>query len=63
MDSYIITLYKNKRGLGDCNNYRRISLLSAVGEIVARIILTRLQTLPNGCTLTHSVVSAQVEEL
>ena len=44
-DSNIITLYKNKGDRGDCNNYRGIYLLSVVGNIFARIILTRLQTL------------------
>ena len=36
--------YKNKGDRGDCNHYRGTSLLSVVGRIFARIILTRLQT-------------------
>lgn len=41
----IITLYKGKGDRGDCNNYRGISLLSIVGKLFARVILTRLQRL------------------
>jgi len=44
-DANIITLYKNKGDRGDCNNYRGISLLSIIGKLFARIVLTRLQTL------------------
>ena len=44
-DSNAITLYKNKGDRGDCSNHRGLSLLSVVGKIFARIILTRLQTL------------------
>ena len=44
-DSKIITLYKNKGERNDCNNYRRISLLSIVGKVFARVILMRLQKL------------------
>ena len=44
-DSNIITLYKNKGARNDCNNYRRISLLSVVGKLIARLVLARLQLL------------------
>ena len=44
-DTKITTLYKGKGDRSDCNNYRGISLLSIVGKVYARIILTRLQTL------------------
>jgi len=42
-DAKIVTLYKNKAERSDCNNYRGISLLSIVGKVFARVILTRLQ--------------------
>lgn len=41
----IVTLYKNKGDRSDCNNYRGISLLSIVGKLFARIVLSRLQLL------------------
>ena len=44
-DATIVTLYKNKGDRSDCNHYRGISLLSIVGKVFARILLTRLQTL------------------
>ncbi|XP_014786063.1 uncharacterized protein LOC106880575 [Octopus bimaculoides] len=44
-DANIITLYKNKCDLGDCNNYCEISLLRTVGKTFARFILSRLQLL------------------
>ena len=44
-DSKIITLYKNKGEMSDCNNYRGISLLSIVGKVFAWVILIRLQKL------------------
>jgi len=44
-DSTIITLYKNKGGCSDYNNYRRISLLSIVRKAFARAVLNRLQSL------------------
>ena len=40
-----MTLYKNKGDCSDCNSYRGISLLSIVGKVFARVILTRLQVL------------------
>lgn len=45
MDANIVTLYKNKGDRSDCNNYRGISLLSAVGKLFARVVLKRLQVL------------------
>lgn len=44
-DAKIVTLYKNKGERSDCNNYRGISLLSIVGKVFAKVILTRLQKL------------------
>ena len=44
-DARIITLYKNKGDRSDCNNYRGISLLSIVGKVFARVVLSRLQEL------------------
>ena len=41
----IITLYKNKGDSTDCNNYRGIFLLSVVGKLFARTVLSRLQLL------------------
>ena len=42
-DAKIVTLFKNKGGHSDCNNYRGISLLSIVGKVFARVVLARLQ--------------------
>ena len=44
-DANIVTLYKHKGDRSDCNNYRGISLLSVVGNVFARVALTRLQIL------------------
>ena len=44
-DASVTRIYKNKGDRGDCNNYRGISLLSVTGKVIARAILTRLQTL------------------
>lgn len=44
-DAKIITLFKNKGDRSDCNNYRGISLLSIVGKVFARVVLTRLQVI------------------
>ena len=42
-DCKIITIYKNKGQMSDCNNYRGISLLSIIGKTFARVALKRLQ--------------------
>ena len=44
-DAKIVTLYKNKGERSDCNKYRDISLLSTVGKMYARVLLSRLQRL------------------
>ena len=44
-DAKIVTLYKYKGDRGDCINYHGISLLSIVGKVFARVVLTRLQVL------------------
>ena len=44
-DAKIVTLYKNKGARSDCNNYRGISLLSIVGKLFAKVLLSRLQRL------------------
>ena len=44
-DANVVTLYKNKGDRGDCNNYRRVSLLSAVGKVFARVILKKFHVL------------------
>ena len=44
-DANVVTLYKNKGGRSDCNNYRGISLLSVVRKVFARVVLKRLQVL------------------
>jgi hypothetical protein len=44
-DANIVTLYKGKGDRGDCNNYRGISLLSIVGKLFGRVVLSRLQQL------------------
>ena len=44
-DAKIVTLYKNKGGSSDCNNYRGISLLSIVGKVYTRVELAHLQQL------------------
>ncbi|KAI8505331.1 hypothetical protein Bbelb_174400 [Branchiostoma belcheri] len=46
-NSKIITLYKNKGDRSDCNSYRGISLLSIVGKVFAKVVLSRLQVLAN----------------
>ena len=44
-DAKIITLFKNKGERSDCNNYRGISLLSVIGNVLPKVILMRLQKL------------------
>ena len=44
-DDNIVTLYRSKGDRSECNNYRGISLLSAVGKVFARVALTKLQIL------------------
>ena len=44
-DAEIVTLYKNKGGRSDCNNYRGISLLSIMGKPYALVLLVHLQQL------------------
>ena len=61
----IITLYKNKRVKSDCSNYRRITLLSIAGKIVARILLNRLllavteEHLPRASAASEPIVVQQ----
>jgi len=42
-DTNIITLYKNKGGRRDCNNYCGISLLCIAGKGFARLLLPRVR--------------------
>ena len=44
-DAKIVTLFKNKGDRSDCNNYRRISLLSVVSKVFARVVRAGLQIL------------------
>ena len=44
-DAKIVTLFKNKGDRSVCDNYRGISLLSIVGKIFARVVLSRLQVI------------------
>ena len=44
-DANMVTLYKNKGDIGDCSNYRGISLLSTLEKLFARVVLKRLQVL------------------
>lgn len=44
-DAKIVTLYKNKGGRSDCNNFRGISLLSIMGKPCAIVLLLHLQQL------------------
>eukprot|EP00745_Piridium_sociabile_P017972 TRINITY_DN26814_c0_g1_i26.p1 TRINITY_DN26814_c0_g1~~TRINITY_DN26814_c0_g1_i26.p1 ORF type:complete len:202 (+),score=51.54 TRINITY_DN26814_c0_g1_i26:351-956(+) len=52
-DASIVTLYKNKANRSDCNNYRGISLLSVVGKVFARVVLSRLQKLAERVYAPH----------
>ena len=45
-DANIVTLCKNKGDRGDCNNYRGISLLNIIGKLFAKVVLMKLQVLP-----------------
>ena len=38
-------LYKNKSERGDCNNYRRLSLLCVTGKVLAKVLLNSFQQL------------------
>lgn len=58
-DANIITLYKNKGDRSDVNNYRGISLLSAIDKLFARDVLVRLQILAERVYPSHNVVSEQ----
>ena len=60
-DTKIITLYKNKGDRRNFNNYRGISLLSVVGKVFARVVLTRLQVLA-ASTPSPSAVSGQIDQ-
>ena len=42
-DANIVTLYKNKGDVGDCNNYSDISLLNIVGKLFAKVVLMKLR--------------------
>ena len=42
-DALIVTIYKKKGDRSDCGNHRGVSLLSAAGKILAKIILGRIQ--------------------
>ena len=44
-DAKIVSLYKNKGDMGDCNNYRGISLLNIVGKLFAKVVLMKLRVL------------------
>ena len=44
-DANIVTLYKNKGDMSDCDNYRGIPVISLVGKVIARAFLARLQKL------------------
>ena len=50
-DANIVTLYNNKGGRGDGNNYCGISLLSDVGKLLACVVLKRLTR----CLKTESI--------
>ena len=41
-DANIVTIYKRKGDRADCGNSRGISLLSAAGKVLARVMLRRL---------------------
>ena len=53
-DAKIVTLFKNKGDRSDCNNYRVMSLLSIVGKVFARVVLTDYIYWLNVCIQSHS---------
>ena len=42
-DFSVISLYKNKVEMNDCNNYTGMSLISIVGKVFAGVVLVRLR--------------------
>ena len=44
-DANIVTVYKNKGDMGDCINYRGISLLNIVGKLFAKVVLMKMRVL------------------
>ena len=44
-DANIVTLYKNKGDMGDCNNYHGISLLNIVDKLFTKVVLMKLRVL------------------
>ena len=44
-NALVVILYKSKGSRSDCNNYRAIALLSVVGKVFARVLLSRLKVL------------------
>ena len=44
-DANIVTHYKNKGDMGDCNNYRCISLLKIIGKLFTKVVLMKLWVL------------------
>jgi len=47
LDATIIMPDKNKGDRLECNNYRGISLMSIVGKVFFRVLLTRLHAHPH----------------
>ena len=44
-DANIVTLYKNKGDMGDCNIYHGISLLNIISKLFAKVVLMKLRVL------------------